>query len=198
MRPKDLLWILAYPIYQLVGTLRHEAAHALAAVALGGRITAFVFWPTPGRWGSMSWVGPSGYLTTAAPYLLDLATFLAAFAIVARWNMRRWLALNLIALGAISPLVNTAYNYAHRFRSCNDTHHLLERGDALLVHGYFVATMGLYLAGLFWLFTRAPGLRPVAPAARSARAHVQVPVAILSFGVLMLAVAGLYALKLTF
>lgn len=192
MRPKDLLWILAYPIYQLVGTLRHEAAHALAAVAFGGRITAFVFWPTPGRWGYVSWTGPSGFLTSAAPYLLDLATFLAAFVLVGCWGMRRWVALNVIALGVLSPLVNSAYNYARRLRPHSDVYRLLEQGDAAPIHAYFIATLGLYAAGLCWLLARAPALQPAGPA-RPARPR-RAPIAVLALGTLLLAAALAYSL----
>ena len=41
----DLLWLTAYPIYQLVGTFRHEASHALAVLLQGAKSREFVFWP---------------------------------------------------------------------------------------------------------------------------------------------------------
>ena len=118
MRKKDLLWILAYPIYQLIGTLRHEASHALVILAQGGEITDFTFWPTEGGyWGYVSWHGtassPAASIAIdAAPYLVDALTFLVFFTIcmliVFKW---RWLWINLIAIGIVSPLVNSAYNY---------------------------------------------------------------------------------------
>jgi hypothetical protein len=45
MKRKDLLWILAYPAYQIIGTIRHEGSHALAAMAEGVEVKKFVFWP---------------------------------------------------------------------------------------------------------------------------------------------------------
>jgi len=29
LQKRDLLWILAYPIYQIIGTIRHEGSHLL-------------------------------------------------------------------------------------------------------------------------------------------------------------------------
>ena len=46
MKRKDLLWFLAYPVYQTIGTLRHEGSHALAAMAEGAEVTKLVFWPS--------------------------------------------------------------------------------------------------------------------------------------------------------
>ena len=46
MKRKDLLWGPAYPVYQIIGTIRHEGSHALAATAEGARVTNFVFWPS--------------------------------------------------------------------------------------------------------------------------------------------------------
>ncbi len=46
MRRADLLLALAYPLYQIVGTLRHEASHAAIARLEGTPIERFVFWPT--------------------------------------------------------------------------------------------------------------------------------------------------------
>ena len=31
LKREDLLWLLAYPLYQIIGTIRHEASHALLA-----------------------------------------------------------------------------------------------------------------------------------------------------------------------
>jgi hypothetical protein len=32
LKKTDLLWLLAYPIYQIIGTIRHEGSHALAGL----------------------------------------------------------------------------------------------------------------------------------------------------------------------
>ena len=42
----DLAWILTFPLCQTLGTLRHEASNAFAALLKGAQIEEFVFWPT--------------------------------------------------------------------------------------------------------------------------------------------------------
>jgi hypothetical protein len=151
---KDLLWLLAYPLYQLIGTFRHEASHALAAVLQGATVQEFVFWPTSTgsgfRWGYVSWSGPTNWVVTAAPYLCDLATFALFFVICARWPLRRhWVWVNLVVIGLVSPLVNSAYNYLNGVRGCGDVGRLLVTLPWQVVHTYFVATLALYVAVLF-------------------------------------------------
>jgi hypothetical protein len=155
MKRKDLWWILAYPIYQLVGTFRHEASHALVAWLQGARITEFVFWPTPGYWGYVNWEGAVSISVSAAPYLCDLLTFLLFFPIclLCDFGKKRWIWLNMIALGIISPLVNSAHNYRGGFSSLNDVGKLLEALSPALVHGYFILTIVVYFTGLVLVFT---------------------------------------------
>ena len=138
MKITDLLWILAYPIYQLLGTFRHEASHALVAMAEGAKITEFVFWPTEGYWGYVRWEGSVTSATTGAPYLCDLLTFVVFFAVcmLVRFD-RRWIWLNLIAVGVISPLVNSIPNYRLGLSGPNDVGKLLESLPENIVHGYF-------------------------------------------------------------
>ena len=161
MRKTDLLWILAYPIYQLLGTLRHEAGHALVILAQGGEITEFTFWPTEGGyWGYVSWQGESSsqlgsIAIDAAPYLVDALTFLIFFLIcmtlVFKW---RWLWINLIAIGIVSPLVNSAYNYRVGVRTNrHDVGDLLSAISPPVVHAYFWITLSVYLIGLIMVFT---------------------------------------------
>ena len=50
MKKKDFLWLLLYPVYQTIGTFRHEGSHALAAMAEGAEVTQFVFWPSFDNW----------------------------------------------------------------------------------------------------------------------------------------------------
>ena len=61
MKKSDWLWLLAYPLYQILGTIRHEAGHALAAWLQGAEITEFVFLPgMRGEifyWGYVRWTG---------------------------------------------------------------------------------------------------------------------------------------------
>ena len=154
MKTTDLLWILAYPIYQLIGTFRHEASHALAAMAEGAKIAEFVFWPTEGYWGYVSYVGPVTWITTAAPYMCDFLTFVMFFAVcmLVRFK-RRWIWLNCIAIGIISPLVNSIHNYRLGLRGPNDVGELLEVLPGNFVHGYFWLTISVYLVGLVIVFT---------------------------------------------
>lgn len=153
MKIKDLLWIFAYPAYQLIGTLRHEASHALAAMLEGAKITKFVFWPTEGYWGYVRWEGPVTSFAIGAPYICDLLTFGLFFVLcmVGRFK-RRWVWLNAVVLGMISPLINSFHNYRVGLRGPNDVGKLLERIPPLSVHIYFWFTMGLYVVGLVLVF----------------------------------------------
>jgi len=151
---RDLLWILAYPLYQLIGTFRHEASHALAAVLQGATLERFVFWPTWSgssfRWGYVSWSGSTNWVALAAPYLCDLATFVVFYLICTRLRCRQhWVWVNLVAIGQISPLVNSAYNYLNGLRGCGDVGRLLGTVPGPVVHTYFAVTLALYVAGLF-------------------------------------------------
>ena len=153
MKITDLLWILVYPVYQLIGTLRHEASHALAALLEGAKVTEFVFWPTRGYWGYVNWEGPVTSATIGAPYVCDLMTFCFFFVLcmAARFE-RRWVWLNAVAVGMISPLVNSIYNYWGGLRGPNDVGKLLENLPPIFVHAYFWFTIGLYLVGLVLVF----------------------------------------------
>lgn len=162
LRKTDFLWLLLWPLYQAIGTLRHEGSHALMALAQGARIQEFVFLPSISEdagllWGYVSWEGSTTWLTTAAPYLTDLLTYLVFFVIcycVVR--IPRWLWLNLIIVGLISPLVDSLYNYQGGFwRPASDVARLLDVLPPLAVHLYFVATLLLYTAGLPVVFKHA-------------------------------------------
>jgi hypothetical protein len=154
LRRKDLLWVLAYPLYQLMGSFRHEASHALAALLQGATIQKFVFWPTwsesGSNWGYVSWVGATNWVAVAAPYLCDLATFAVFFVVCTRLRFKRhgvWV--NLVAIGLISPLVNSAYNYFNGLRGRGDVGWLLLELPNPVVHTYFVITLVVYGVGLF-------------------------------------------------
>lgn len=154
LRRGDLLWLLAYPIYQLIGSLRHEASHAAAAILQGAAIEELVFWPTWGswgfRWGYVRWSGDVGWFATGAPYLCDLATFVIFFVIYTRVRFRRhWVWVNLVIIGLISPLVNSAYNYVNGIRGVGDAAGLLEALPGPVVHAYFVVTLSMYLVGVW-------------------------------------------------
>jgi hypothetical protein len=63
-------------------TILHEAAHALVIMLQGGRVTKFVWIPTPGRWGYVEYNLPdrafSSFAIAVAPYSLWLILVLMA------------------------------------------------------------------------------------------------------------------------
>jgi hypothetical protein len=153
---KDFLWLLLYPVYQTIGTIRHEGSHALAAIAEGAEITNFVFWPTPGRWGWVSWHGSTTWFTTAAPYFCDLLTFFVAFSIVMVAKPKpRWLWFNILLIGMLSPFINSVANYGGGLAgNLNDVGKLLSTLDPIAVHLYFILTLLLYLWGIYYCYFR--------------------------------------------
>ncbi|MEN8242588.1 MAG: M50 family metallopeptidase [Chloroflexota bacterium] len=162
MKKTDLFWLLAYPIYQTIGTIRHEGAHAIAAIMQGARITEFVYIPSMHNevfyWGYVRWIGETDWLTLAAPYFLDLLTFALAFLICFKLPFKRhWLWLNLVILGMVSPLANSSYIYQRSFTStsANDVVRLLADLPDFPIHAYFIATLTLYTLGLIVVFRRA-------------------------------------------
>lgn len=165
LRRGDLLWLLAYPIYQLIGSLRHEASHAIAALLLGGVVEEFVFWPTWSdsgfRWGYVVWFGRGTLITTAAPYVYDIVTFVAFFFICTRVRFRRhWVWVNLVIMGLISPFLNSAYCYVRGFMGVGDVARLLQGLPDPLVHVYFAVTLVIYVYGLFLVLKAKTTARP--------------------------------------
>ena len=157
MKIRDLLWVLAYPIYQVIGTFRHEGAHVLIAFLEGKEVTKFVFWPSTYNdqfyWGYVVYEGSTSLLSSSAPYLLDLITFgifLPLCALVL--FKRKWIWINLIAIGLISPFANSIYNYRGRLSSLNDVGKMFRDLPDLLVHGYFYSTLVIYLIGIILAF----------------------------------------------
>jgi hypothetical protein len=161
---KDLLWLLLYPLYQILSTIRHEGGHALAAALEGAHVTRFVFWPSVNNghfyWGYAQWTGHTTWLSLAAPYLIDLLTAALAFVLLRRLAHRpRWLWLNIGIIGLLSPLVNSAYNYIGGWvNSANDVARLLDLLPPALVHAYFLLTLGLYAAAI-WIALRRSAWR---------------------------------------
>ncbi len=164
MKKTDLYWVLAYPIYQVIGTFRHEASHALAAWMEGAHITEFVFWPTVQDtglwWGYVNWEGQTDWFVMAAPYLVDLLTFCIFFILCLRIVFpARWIWLNVVVIGVVSPLVNSFYNYWGRENGQNDVARLFGDLPGGVIHGYFVITLALYLGGLLFLFWQSNQMR---------------------------------------
>ena len=157
LRKRDLLWILAYPIYQIIGTFRHEGSHALVALLQGARVTEFVFWPSLTKygfyWGYVRITGSTDWVFFAAPYLVDLITFTIFFC-VCMWLLirRKWIWLNLVIIGLISPFANSLYNYWGNAGSSNDIGKLLEILPTSAVHVYFLLTLPIYILGIFMVF----------------------------------------------
>jgi len=157
MKIWDLLWILAYPIYQVIGTFRHEGAHALVAILGGAEVTKFVFWPSMldglFYWGYVIVVGPTGVLFSAAPYLLDLITYFFFFPLCMLVVFKRkWIWINLAVIGLISPFANSLYNYRGRLSSLNDVYKILQVLPGGFVQGYFLFTLWIYLMGIILVF----------------------------------------------
>jgi hypothetical protein len=166
VKKKDFLWLLLYPVYQTIGTMRHEGSHALAAMAEGAKVTKFVFWPSfqNGKlfWGYVDWNGSTTWFTIAAPYFCDLLTFFVALLIILEVKPKpRWLWFNILIIGMLSPLVNSAYNYFRAVPgSPNDVGYLLSSLDPTAVHLYFVLTLLFYAWGIYHCYFRKKTWHP--------------------------------------
>jgi hypothetical protein len=165
VRKKDFLWALASPVYEIIGMIRHEGSHALAAMAEGARITKFVFWPNfdlgKFSWGYVRWHGPVTWFSTAAPYFCDLLTFFIALLLILEVKpRRRWLWLNILIIGMLSPFLNSAYNYFRGLSAPNDVGGLLSSLDPLAVHLYFALTLLFYAWGLYYCYFRKKTWHP--------------------------------------
>jgi Peptidase M50B-like len=158
----DLLWVLAYPVYQTIGTIRHEGSHALAGWIEGADIKKFVPYPQHdlGRftWGYTLWTGHTTWFTDAAPYLCDLLWFAGFFVLITRVPIRNHpLWLNLVVFGLISPLVNSGSQWIAGFVSPeSDVGKLRDSLPDALVQVYFVLTLAAYVVGLVAVFLRVP------------------------------------------
>lgn len=159
-----ILWcLLALPLYQGLGTIRHEASHALVAWWQGATITQFVFWPSWQNghwlWGYVRWTGgQTTWLTLVAPYLNDLGLSVLSAILLYYWRCGRrthpWLWWNGFILGVLSPLVNSSYAYVRHFFISNDVSKLYQSLPTPLIHGYFLMTILLYLMISWRLITK--------------------------------------------
>lgn len=157
IRKRDWLWLFLFPLYLILGTFRHELAHAIVAAAQGAKILKFVFWPSiypTGKFyfGYVVWQGKTNWLVSAAPYFIDLLTYSITFPL-ANWVRFRqhgvWL--NLVIIGLLSPFFNTLFNYLQG----GDIRDLLAVLPPPAVHLWFLLGLGLALFGLMWVFTRS-------------------------------------------
>lgn len=155
LRKSDLWWLLGYPIYQTVGTIRHEGSHALAAMLQGADIIKFQAFPSIVRGGRFFWGyviydgGHPTWLTIAAPYLCDLLTMpLISWMVLRNRSMPHWLFVNVFVLGVLSPLANTLFNYLNAvIRHRGDVFELLAGLPHWAVHTAFLAAIVLLGAG---------------------------------------------------
>ncbi len=152
----DLLWIAAAPLYLLIGTARHEGSHALVAVMEGAAITEFVFWPTEKGWGYVFYHGSTTWITGAAPFFCDLVTFLVfLWPCLVLSNRRRWLWINCVAIGLISPAVDAVNNYRWGLNGGGDVGRLLREIPSWTVHSYFVTMFLLFAVSFALIITRS-------------------------------------------
>ena len=161
MRRTDLGWLLAWPVYQLVGTARHELSHAAVAAWQGARITQIEilpsFQPEGLLWGYVNWTGGhTNALVAAAPYLCDLAVFLVFLPLcLLAVRTPRWLWINCFIIGLLSPLIDTAANYSKLFRrNTGDVNELAAQFSPLMIHAIFLAVLLFYLIGISYVWRR--------------------------------------------
>ena len=159
LQRRDAWWLLAYPAYQIIGTLRHEGSHALAVLLEGGRVVKFVFWPTWEKkfyFGYVQWSGRGlDWKVSFAPYFVDLLTFAVFYLLLTRVRIKRhWLWVNLVIVGLVSPLVNSLYRYGSSFFRDGDMTSVYAALPDGAVHAYFIVTTLLYLAALVQLQRR--------------------------------------------
>ena len=155
LKKTDLWWLLGWPIYQLLGTARHELSHALVAAlqAQGLRESRFsARFSRKVSYGDTSH-GPAGTrmrLVIAAPYLGDIAVFLLFLPLcMFATRIPRWLWINCFILGLLSPFIDTAANYSKLFRrSAGDVNELVSQFSPFLVHSLFLGVMIFYLVGM--------------------------------------------------
>lgn len=116
----DLLWhLLAYPIYQVLGTIRHEGAHAIVAKLYGAEILEFKFLPfrRDGRfyWGYVGWHGDLDAAQVSvvkkAPYLVNVLLVVVWFVVSRAYAFEQfhWFAFT-TAMLLVSPVIDSAYN----------------------------------------------------------------------------------------
>ncbi len=106
--------LLLYPVYQVLGTLRHELSHALAAVFQGVGVREIRIFPSriDGKWywgfvryGTGS---PVSRWVHAAPYLVNAAFVAWGFSLIPYLTGHEWLAA--VILCWASPALDTLYN----------------------------------------------------------------------------------------
>ncbi len=162
MKRTDALWLLALPIYQVIGTARHELSHAAVGILQGTEVVEIEILPSidPSEgllWGYVQLSGGQvDWLMSAAPYLCDMLVFaiFLPLCICAR-SMPHWLYVNCFILGIVSPLVNTGYNYLKVFTGqYGDVDYLMFLFPDAAVHAAFLLSIAVFGTGA-WMTARA-------------------------------------------
>jgi len=154
------IWLLAYPIIQVLSTLRHEGAHALAAHLEGAKITGFRIIPgsLDGRrqWGWCSWtsVRPMTEWAFLAPFIILPAIILFSLVLAeivwrsANFSHHIWMTIMLF--GVISPAVDTAAVYWRFKRDSGDLKDALRINPLARVRRLAALIFVLCTPGVFW------------------------------------------------
>lgn len=157
-------WGLLYPLYQVIGTARHEASHAAVAMLQGARITEMAVLPShrPERgwlWGYVRFQGgQTDWAVSAAPYACDIIWFaLFAWILVRFRRMPAWLWANCLILGILSPWLDIAYNFAKAYLGVKgDVYHLMSALGTLPVQAAFIFVL-VAMGVCGWAVIRARG-----------------------------------------
>jgi hypothetical protein len=108
---------IAPVLFFVAVTFLHESAHAVMAIALGGKIKEFAFLPGAGALGHVRWEPPPhaapwmGDAVSVAPYLM-WSMFAAAVILLAfrRVRLNRWLAAAIFFWSYFIPIGDIAWN----------------------------------------------------------------------------------------
>jgi hypothetical protein len=157
-RGRDWLWTIGLPIYILIGTARHELAHAFAATLEGARVQGIHLIPslTPHHgvlWGYVNWTGTTTWLSLAAPYFCDLLTFLlGAWIFCSRITMPRWIRVQVFVIGVLSPAINSLFNYAAAlYNPTADVARVVTTVPFGWVVAWVVVSLAVYWVSIFFL-----------------------------------------------
>lgn len=151
-KKSDASWLLGAPFYILINSLRHQVAIILLVWMTGGKILSMSFLPTFGnggwlRFNTVTWQGGIDWLILSAPYFADFIIFSCFAAICYYLRIKqRWVLVNLIIIGLLSPIFYSGYGYFSSVFVQTDINRIIELMPfEELVHLYFVATLGGYV-----------------------------------------------------
>lgn len=113
-----LVHALLYPLYQILGTAKHEYAHAIAGKIQGLDILEITILPERvdgiWYWGRVRFIGKANVLTLIAPYIVDLIFMVIGIGIFKYFEPFLLDHINMLFMATIififSPLVDLIYN----------------------------------------------------------------------------------------